>query len=133
MVQNLYKFKLKMFQYSPLYSTDAHFCNSSMNIRSTSFFSSSDTHQSHYLYGCHAKGINSPLIFFLSALCFSYLIWQVKSLTWIIVSESFSSKLVLSMLMQLRYMLRIPTSFNQIQHYQNLNRNWVYFHLDTRQ
>ena len=42
------------------------------------FFSSSSTHQSHLLFGCHATGISSRLISFLSTLRFSNLVWQDK-------------------------------------------------------
>ena len=42
------------------------------------FFSSSGTHQSHLLFGCHATGISSRLISFLSTLRFSNLVWQDK-------------------------------------------------------
>ena len=44
--------------------------NSSINIGSISFFSSSDTYQSHHLLGCHATCINSSFNSFLSALRF---------------------------------------------------------------
>ena len=50
-----------------------------MNIGSITFFSSSDTHQSHHLLGCHATGINSSLNSFLSALRLSNLICQDKN------------------------------------------------------
>ena len=56
-----------------------HFYNSSINIGSVSFFSRSETHQSHHLLGCHATGINSLLIYFLNALCFSNLICLIKA------------------------------------------------------
>ena len=68
MVQNLYKLglinlwipqKAKYFNTPHLYTTDPSFYNSSINIVSLSFYSSSDTHQSHHLLGCHATGINS--------------------------------------------------------------------------
>ena len=54
----------KCFNTSILYTTDTHFYNSSVNIGSISFFSSSDTHQSHHLLGCHATGVNPSFIFF---------------------------------------------------------------------
>ena len=46
-----------------------NFYNPSINIGSISFFSSSDTHQSHHLFGCHATGINSSINFFK---CFTF-------------------------------------------------------------
>ena len=90
MIQNLYKFELiyvsifqeaKCFNTPNLYTTDPLFNNSSVNIGSISFFSSSDTHQSHHLLGCPPTGINSSFNSFLSALRFSNLICQTKSLT----------------------------------------------------
>ena len=45
-----------MFQYPQFVY---FFYNSSINIGSISFFSSSDMHHSHHLFGCHATGINS--------------------------------------------------------------------------
>ena len=60
-----------------------HFHNSSINIGSISFFSSSDIHQSHHLLRCHTAGINSSLISFLSSLGFSNLICLTKNLSWL--------------------------------------------------
>ena len=59
----------KCFNTPHLYTNDPHFYNLSINIGSISFFSSSDMHQAHHLYGCHAAGINSSLIFFK---CFAF-------------------------------------------------------------
>ena len=95
-----------------LYTTDAHFYNSSLKIGSIYFFSSSDMYQSHHPLGCHATGINSSLIFFSSSLHFSNLICQVKSLIRIIVSGSTPSKL-LSRLILLKSILRIPISLQE--------------------
>ena len=90
MVQNLYKRglinvsipqKAKCFNAPNLYTTNPHFYNSLKEIGSISFLSSSDSHQSHYLLGCHTIDINSLLISFLSALLFSNLVCQTKSLT----------------------------------------------------
>ena len=58
-----------------------------------SFFSSFDLHQSHYLVGSHATGINILLISFLNAFPCLNLLWQARTLTWIIVSGSASSSL----------------------------------------
>ena len=89
MVQNLYKLGrinisihqgAKYFNIPHLYTTDANFYSSSINIGSISFFASSDTHQSHHLLRCHAAGINSSLISFLSALHFSNLVCLLKNL-----------------------------------------------------
>ena len=61
----------KCFNTLEFYTINTHFYNSSINIRSISFFSSSDAHQSHHLLlGFHATGINSS---FNSALWFSNL------------------------------------------------------------
>ena len=57
--------------------------NSSINIGSISFFSSSDIHQSHHLLGYHTTGINSSLNSFLSYLCFLNLICLTKTLFWL--------------------------------------------------
>ena len=57
------------------------------------FFSSSDMHHSHHLFGCYAIGINSLLFSFLHALSCLYLLHQVISLTSIVVSGSSTSKL----------------------------------------
>ena len=43
----------KCFNTSILYTTNTHFYNSSINIRSIYFFSSSDMHQSYHLLGCN--------------------------------------------------------------------------------
>ena len=61
-----------MFQYlkrqnvsiPPFCILPTYFYNSSINNKSISFFSSSDTHQSYHLLGCHTTGINSSFIFF---------------------------------------------------------------------
>ena len=45
------------------------------------FFLSSDIQKFHHLLGCHAIGINSSLVFFLTALRFSCLLCQAESLT----------------------------------------------------
>ena len=55
------------------------------------FFSSFDTQKFHHLLGCHAISINFSCNSFLSALRFSNLICQAKSLIRIIVSGSSSS------------------------------------------
>ena len=108
-------FILNWFKYSQgvkcpntlvLYTTNTHFHNSLINIGSVSFFSSSDTQQSHHLLGCHAIGINFSFNYFLSVLPFSNLICPAKSL--IIVSGSSSSWLVSPRLVLLRSILRIP-------------------------
>ena len=75
-----------------------------------SFFSSSGTHQSYILVGCHAIGINSLLIYFLHVLPCLNLLHQAISLTWMIVSESSYLKLASSRLVLLRSTLRIPIS-----------------------
>ena len=64
------------------------------NTRLFNCIKSFDMQKYHHFLGCHATGINSCLIFFLSALCFLNLLWQAKNLTWIIVSVSSSSKLL---------------------------------------
>ena len=73
MVQNFYKLGLTnvlIFQEAKclntlnMYTTNPLFYNSSINTGSISFFSSSDTHQSHYLPGCHTTGINCSFSFF---------------------------------------------------------------------
>ena len=61
-----------------LYTTDVHQKHFSVTIVSISFFSSFDMKKFYHLLGCHAIGINS--LFFLSALCFSNLLRQVKRL-----------------------------------------------------
>ena len=68
----------KCFNTSILYTTYTQFYNSSINIGSISFLSSSDMHQSHHLLGFHATGINSLLKPFLSSLSFSNLICLTK-------------------------------------------------------
>ena len=87
MVENLFKLGLvnvlilqeaKCFNTANLYTTGTLFYNSSINIGSISFFSSSDMHQTHHLLGCHATGINSSYNSFLGALRFSNLICQDK-------------------------------------------------------
>ena len=60
-----------------------HIYNSSINIGSISFLSSSDIHQSHHLLGYHTTGINSSLNSFLSYLCFLNLICLTKTLFWL--------------------------------------------------
>ena len=96
-VQNLYKLGLindsitqetKCLKISQFYTSDANVYSSSVKIGSISFFSSSNMHQSHNLFGCHAAGMNSSFNSSLSALPFSNLVCQAKSLTWIIVSGS---------------------------------------------
>ena len=78
-VQNFYKFwgqnvsipqEIKFFNSPMLYTTDAHFYNSSLKIGSIYFFSSSDMYQSHHPLGYHATGINSSLIFFFKFFAF---------------------------------------------------------------
>ena len=69
--------------------------NTSINLGSNSFFSSSDMHQFHHLSRCHATGINFSLHFtFSSSFRFPNLICQAKSVIRIIVSGSCSSKLL---------------------------------------
>ena len=63
-----------------LYYQHTHY-KFSINIGSISFFSSSDTQQSHHLLGCGVTGINSLFNSCLSALHFSNLIYQDKSMT----------------------------------------------------
>ena len=70
----------------------------SVKIGFNFFYSSSDMHQSHHLVGCQATGINSLLRSFLYALRCLSLLCQTKSLIWIIVSGSSSSKLTTSRL-----------------------------------
>ena len=70
------------------------------------FFSSSGMHHSHHLVGCHAFGINSLLFSFLHALSCLYLLHQVISLTWIIVTGSWNSKLSSSRL--IIFLIRKP-------------------------
>ena len=86
MVHNLYKLErlnvlipqeVKCLNTPHLYTTDALY-NSSINVGSISFCSSSDKHQSHHLFGCHATGINYSFNSFLRALRFSNLICQDK-------------------------------------------------------
>ena len=67
-----------MFQYSPFVYYRRILFNFSINIGSISFFSSSDTHQSHHLLVCHATGINSSFNSFLSASHFSNLVCLIK-------------------------------------------------------
>ena len=69
-----------MFQYRNWYTINPIFYNSAISIRSISFFSASDMHQSHHLSGWHMIGINSSFNSFLSALRFLNLIRQSKSL-----------------------------------------------------
>ena len=57
----------KFFISSIMYTTDTQFYNSSINIGSISYFSSSDMQQFHHLLGCHAIAINFSLNSFLSA------------------------------------------------------------------
>ena len=73
MVQNLYKLGLKnvsipeeakCFNTPHLYTTNPDFYHSSIKIGSTSFFSSSDMHQSYNLFECHTTATNSSLKFF---------------------------------------------------------------------
>ena len=77
---------------SKLYTIDAHWKHYSIKIGSISFLSTSDMQKFHHLLGCHSVGINSSLIFYLSALRFLNLLCQAKNLVRIIVSESSSSK-----------------------------------------
>ena len=70
------------------------------------FFSSSGMHRSHHLAGCHAFGNNSLLFYFLHALSCLYLLHQVISLTWIIVTGSWKSKLSSSSL--IFFLIRKP-------------------------
>ena len=83
----------------------------SVEIGYISFFSSSDTHQPHHLLRCHVTGINSSFNSFLSALPFSNLACQAKSLIRTMVSGSSSWKL-LSRLILLISILRIPVSLH---------------------
>ena len=62
----------------PIVYYHKHFHNYSINVGSNSFFSSSDTRQSHHLLECHARGINSSFNSFSSALRFLNLIRQSK-------------------------------------------------------
>ena len=78
-VKNLYKFwaqnvwipqEAKCFNTPILYTSDAHFYNSSIKIGPISFFSSSDTQKFYHLLGCRTIGINSSLIFFFKFFAF---------------------------------------------------------------
>ena len=67
-----------------------HWKHYSGKIGSIPFFSSWNMQKLHHLSGCHAIVINSSLLFFSIALCFSYLmchghsltIWLTKKLSW---------------------------------------------------
>ena len=67
-----------------------HWKHYSGKIGSIPFFSSWNVQKLHHLLGCHAIAINSSLLFFSIALCFSYLmchghsltIWLTKKLSW---------------------------------------------------
>ena len=69
-----------MFQYCQIVYYRHTLYNSLINIESISFFSPPDTHQSHHLLECHAKGITSSFNSFLSALRFSNLVCQDKKI-----------------------------------------------------
>ena len=84
----------------------------SVKIGYISFFSSSDTHQPHHLLRCHVTGINSSFNSFLSALRFPNIVCQAKSLIRTMVSRSSSSWKLLSRLMLLISILRIPVSLH---------------------
>ena len=62
--------KTKCFNSTILYTTDALFYNSSVQIGSSSFFSSFDMQKFHYLLGCYAAGSNSFFIFFFKFFAF---------------------------------------------------------------
>ena len=79
----------KCFNISMLSTTDAYFYNLPVKIGSISFFSSSDTLNIHNFLRCYAIDINSSFNLFLSALRFSNLLCQEKSLIWTMVSGSF--------------------------------------------
>ena len=95
--------KVKCFNTPMLYNTNAHFYNPSVRIGSISFFSSSNKQKFHHLLVCHSTGINSSF----------NLIFQTKSLIKIIVSGLSSSKLLLSRLISLTSILRIPISLQE--------------------
>ena len=67
-----------MFQYPHFVYYRRTLYNSSISIGSISFFSSSNSHQSHHLLGCHTTVSNSSFNYFLSALRFSNLICLIK-------------------------------------------------------
>ena len=56
--------KIHIQFFPQLHTTGTHFYNSSKSIGSSSFFSSSDMHQSHHLSGCHAASNSSLDPFF---------------------------------------------------------------------
>ena len=85
----------KMARYSHMVYCWCALKKFSVKIGSISFVLSSDMQKFHYLLGCHTTGINSDLISLLSAFCFLNFLRQAKSLTWIIVSGSSSSKLLI--------------------------------------
>ena len=65
------------------------------------------------LFECHARGINSLLNSFLNSLFCLNLLCHAISLTWIIVSESSSSKLLSSRLILPLFTLRIAISLRE--------------------
>ena len=67
-----YTSRNKMFQHPHFAYYQNIFQNSSLSIESISFFSSSGTHQSHHLFGCHATGINSSFNFFKGFVLFKF-------------------------------------------------------------
>ena len=80
----------------------------------------------HHLLRCHGIDINSSQ----SPLCFLNLLCQAKSVTRIIASGSFSSQLLLR-LMLLRFTRRIQFHYNKMWHHQNSHQNSVNHHLCT--
>ena len=69
---------------------------------------------------------------FLSVLHFLDLLFQAKSLIRLIASRSSSSKL-LSRLILLRFILRMPFYYKKMWHYQNLHQQRINHHLRTKQ
>ena len=83
---------------------------------SASFFSASDIHQSRYINGCHAKGMNFASISFLYVLRSLYQLHQVLTL-----SRSALSRSVLSRIVRLRS-LSILGMTSQSETYLNADR-----------
>ena len=93
------QFSTERFNTSIFYTTSTHFYNSLINTGSISFFSSFDMHLSHHLLGCHPIDLNSSFNIFLSSLRFSKFICLAESLIRIMVSGSYSSKLLILILL----------------------------------